>query len=115
MLPKSRRLKTEDFKNFRQFTTTPRTQVVNAPHLLLRFFRVPPGKEKFAVIVSASTYKKAVERNLLRRRIYHIIAKHPFQPQKTLTVTVKKGALGVALKELEQEFLEATKKTNTRL
>src|SRR3989338_4589535 len=101
MLPKSRRLKTKDFKNMR------RASSVSAPHMMLRFVKVPTGKEKYAVIVSASAYKKAVSRNLLRRRIYHIIGKHPFPPQNTLTVTIKKGALDLTFKELEQELLEA--------
>lgn len=107
MLPKSRRLKTKDFRDIRQSAATSRAAVINAPHLLLRFLKVPQGEERFAVIVSASSYKKAVERNLLRRRVYHIIAKHPFTPRRTLTVTLKKGALDSTFKELEQEFLTA--------
>lgn len=107
MLPKSRRLTTEDFKYIRQSATTSRASVVGTPHLLLRFLKVPAGKEKYAVIVGASAYKKAVSRNLLRRRIYHIIGKHPFPLQKTLIITLKKGALGMTFKELEQELLGA--------
>ena len=109
MLPKAKRLTTKDFKQFQ------RTFFVHTPRLTLRCIRVPVGKEKFAVIVSASTYKKAVDRNLLRRRMYHIIAKHPFQPQKTLTVTLKKGALDITFKELEQEVLMAVKQAVRRL
>lgn len=110
MLPKSRRLQTGDFKNL------PQARIIHAPHLLLRLFpALPITKGKAAVIVSASTYKKAVDRNLLRRRMYHIIGKHQVLLHgRILTVTLKKGALAAAFKELEEEFLTAIKQQAVR-
>jgi|SRR3989344_5310351 len=101
MLPKFRRLKTEDFKDMHKM------RAVNAPHFLLRM-SVGGNHGKVAVIVSSSNYKRAVDRNLLRRRMYHIIEKHYSKLHgKTVTVTIKKGALKASFGELEQEFLKA--------
>ncbi len=109
MLPKSRRLTTEDFKHLRQ------GRVTHTPHFLLRLFPVSPTglsqAGKAAVVVSASTYKKAVDRNLLRRRMYHVIeAHHSLLQGHTLTLTLKKGALDASFRELEQEFITAVQK-----
>lgn len=101
MLPKLKRLKTEDFK------VSLKTDVIHAPHFLLRLSN---GEihGKAAVIVSSSTYKRAVDRNLLRRRVYDIIGKHyPLLNERTLKVILKKGALAASFRELEQEFLKA--------
>lgn len=107
MLPKSQRLHTEDFKDLRKART------VHAQHLFIRVAALsgngtssPAGRS--AVIVAASTYKKAVDRNLLRRRMYHVIAKHPDVLRgESFTVTLKKGALECTSGELEREFLQA--------
>ena len=85
-------------------------KTAHAPHFFLRTRAASPKEEKVAVIVSGSTYKKAVDRNLLRRRMYHLLRKH----KKTtaglaLTVTFKKGALKSTFEELEQEFLGVAK------
>jgi len=83
-------------------------RTAHAQHL---FVRVSAGdsfstkKGKAAVIVSSSFYKKAVDRNLLRRRVYHIIAKHPTILLGLFTVTLKKGALALSSAELEKELL----------
>lgn len=104
MLPKSKRLTAADFKSLR------RGRTINAPHFLLRLFPAKKGEEKAAVIVSASAYKNAVDRNLLRRRMYHIIRAHPFAlHEQVFTVTMKKGARDVPFKKLEEEFLSAFK------
>ncbi len=105
MLAKSRRFKTEDFKKMRKM------QTLHSPHFFIRFCSVLHGEEKTAVIVSSGTYKKAVDRNKLRRRMYHIVAKNKDSiVTKACTVTFKKGALLVPFQELEKEFSEITKK-----
>ncbi|MDO8594638.1 MAG: ribonuclease P protein component [bacterium] len=102
MLPKSQRLKTGDFKSMRPSRT------VHTPHLLLRVFPAPTGTGKAAVIVSSATYKKAVDRNLLRRRVYRLIQKHhTLLSRGTVTVTVKKGALTLSFGDLERELCGA--------
>ena len=99
MLPKRNRFTTEDFKTMRT------TRTLHAPHLFVRIAATSPKKGKAAVIVSSATYKKAVERNLLRRRIYHVIRKHPLLMESAFTVTVKKGARELPFAELESELL----------
>ncbi len=102
MLPKSKRLTTEDFKNIRGGKT------IHTPHLMFRLTPVPKGREKFAVIVSSSSYKRAVDRNLLRRRVYSALAKRlPALQGNTVTVTCKKGALTATFAELEGELHSA--------
>src|SRR3989338_2948304 len=99
MLPKAKRFTTEDFKKMRKM------QTLHAPHFFIRYAPVPAGSEKTAVIVSSGTYKRAVDRNLLRRRMYSLAAKHSTHlGGKALTVTLKKGALDVSFTELEKEL-----------
>ncbi len=105
MLPKAKRFKTGDFKEMRNM------QTVHAPHFFIRFCRAPLVGEKAAVIVSSGTYKKAVDRNKLRRRMYHLMAKHShLLGGKAYTVTFKKGALLLPFAELETAFVTALKK-----
>lgn len=100
MLPKSKRFTTEDFKKMRN------TQTMHAPHFFIRFYPVPAGNEKTAVIVSSGTYKRAVDRNKLRRRMYHLVAKHnALLSGRALTATFKKGALDMTFTGLENELL----------
>lgn len=99
MLPKSRRFKTEDFKVFRG------TRVLHTPNLLLRLGISSEKNGKAAVIVSSATYKKAVDRNLLRRRVYSVLEKHPLLLfGRMVTATVKKGALKASYTTLEKEL-----------
>ncbi|MSU56120.1 MAG: ribonuclease P protein component [Candidatus Taylorbacteria bacterium] len=99
MLPKAKRFKTEDFKEMRKMHT------VHTPHFFIRFCEVPLGQEKTAVIVSSSTYKKAVDRNKLRRRMYHLVAEHAsLRSGKALSITFKKGALGIPFRDIGAEL-----------
>lgn len=100
MLPKAKRLTTEDFKQFR------RTSITHTAYFLFRFRRVPAGAEQFAVVVPSVAYKKAVSRNLLRRRMYHLMRAHQSGLLGlSLAVTIKKGARELPFKTLEREFL----------
>ena len=101
MLPKARRLTTRDFKSLR------RGRTVNTAHLALRVFPAGAGG-KVSVVVSSSSYKRAVDLNLLRRRLYAIIEAHTAKLQgRTLIVTARKGALGIPFSALKEEFLGA--------
>ncbi len=103
MLPKRNRLKTEDFKDMRKMRT------MHAPHFFLRIGPLSSAENKAAVIVGSSTYKKAVDRNLLRRRMYHVLKKHFPLLKGVTTVTFKKGALDLSFRELEAELLTLLK------
>ncbi|KKW22230.1 MAG: ribonuclease P protein component [Candidatus Taylorbacteria bacterium RIFCSPHIGHO2_02_49_25] len=101
MLPKSKRLTAEGFKQFRN------ARASHTAHFLLRFRGVPAGAEKFAVVVPSSAYKKAILRNLLRRRMYHLMRAHQEDLRGlSIAAVVKKGTLALTFKELEREFLD---------
>ncbi|MDO8619886.1 MAG: ribonuclease P protein component [bacterium] len=105
MLPKSKRLTTEDFKKIRGGKT------IHTPHLIVRLTQVPPGLERFAVIVSSSSYKRAVDRNLLRRRVYGALENLSPLPQGcVMTVTCKRGALTATFAGLQSELKEGITK-----
>ena len=88
-------------------------QTLHAPHFFIRFCRVSPGNEKVAVIVSSSAYKRAIDRNKLRRRMYHLAVKHSLRLSgRTFTATLKKGALTLPFTELENELLSLFPKQN---
>lgn len=72
---------------------------------MLRLASGSKGLEKFAIIVSSASYKRAVDRNLLRRRLYAIVEKSlSLVPGLYLTVTLKKGALAVTYSTLQKEL-----------
>ncbi len=105
MLPKSQRLRTSDFKEFRG------SSVFHTPHFLLR---VKKGAASFraAAVVSAAVAKKAVERNLLRRRVYAILERLPPPlPTLLLTVTAKKGASALSFAAIRDELAPVLQKT----
>ena len=84
MLPKQRRLSTEDFKELK------RSFVLHTPHFLVRL-APKTGASKAAAIVSTAISKRAVVRNRLRRRIYAVLQGIDC-PQGYLTITAKRGA-----------------------
>ena len=99
MLPKSKRLTTEDFKKIKG------GKVLHTTHLILRLSVCSKGSEKSAVVISSANYKRAVDRNLLRRRLYTIIETHlALRVGVHLTVTIKKDALANSYSTLEKEF-----------
>lgn len=99
MLPKSRRLKTGDFKSLHKARTA------HAPHLFIHVAEAA-GAGKAAVVVSSAVCKRAVDRNLLRRRLYHLLRKHDrLVHGKTVVVTLKKGAAAATFQDLEAELV----------
>ena len=108
MLPKSQRLRIADFKKFRG------AQVFHTPHFLLR---VKPMEQntssRYAAIVSGAISKKAVVRNLLRRRIYSIVEGHRWSSERPhfLTITAKKGTPALSFELLRKELTEVLLKT----
>lgn len=98
MLPKSKRLKTSDFKDFRGSRT------LHSPHFILRLKEGSPPP-RIAAVVSNAVAKKAVDRNRLRRRVYTLLRNHqPPLKAGLLTITAKKGATGLTFEQLRQEI-----------
>lgn len=63
---------------------------------------------KVLFVVSKSVFKKAVERNLLKRRARAIT--QSFKPKKTLTFFFKKGVKDLSYKALKEEMINLLSK-----
>lgn len=103
MLSKRKRLRGADFKRFRG------AKVIHTPHFLVR---TVTGASRFgaAAVVSAAVAKKAVTRNLMRRRIYAILERlllQQKQPQALLSITAKKGAAALSFQGMQDELTPA--------
>lgn len=68
MFKKKFRLNTSDFKEVFNFGETKRT-----PHYLIKKRENNLGYSRFSVVVSKKISKKAVERNHLKRRMFHAL------------------------------------------
>ena len=100
MLPKAQRLTSADFTQFRGSRSS------HSPHFILRVVRA--GSEtvtKVAAVVSTKVAKSAVARNLLRRRIYAVLAGSPTHLRgRLITITAKAGASDLSFAELKSEL-----------
>lgn len=76
MLPKKNRVTTAEFNQY--FTTRKR---VHGTYVQILY--TPSTEFKAAAVVGKKVYKKAVDRNKLRRRMYHILA----EQKKQLSIT----------------------------
>jgi ribonuclease P protein component len=66
--------------------------------------RRSPLRAGFAIIVPAKIYKRAVDRNKLKRRIRAIVRDLKLKNSRPIIIQMKKGALELSFKELEQEI-----------
>ena len=105
MLPSKNRLRSADFKGLRG------ARVFHSPHFFIRIARGaeserelrPPGRA--AAVVSSAVAKKAVQRNLLRRRIYAVLHAHPNMLRSGVTIIqAKKGAPVLSFAQLQEEL-----------
>ena len=99
MLPKKKRLNKEDFKNLR-------------PQSLFRGTFVDiSGSEsketKFACVVSKKRFKKAVERNKARRKVYNILNKVKLESPHLIVVYPKQNIVNSSSKNIENEIVSA--------
>jgi len=109
MLPKKKRLHTEDFKEFKGSKT------VHTPHFIFRW-KNGVSETRIAAIVATSVAKSAVDRNKLRRRVYEALgAGTAVVPQVALiSITAKKGASTISFGEIEHEIKEGVTVITTR-
>ena len=104
MLAKKRRLRAADFKEFRG------AAVLHTPHFLLRVKKTAgSAPARAAAVVSAAVSKKAVTRNLIRRRVYAVLEGNDFRalPPLLLSISAKKGAKELSFSEIKQELAAA--------
>lgn len=106
MLPSKKRLRSADFKNMIGAKT------FHSAHFFARIKRkTEPGETKAAAVVSTQTAKTAVERNLLRRRIYSFLSPHlASQSGIWVVITAKQGAKELTFQELQRELSELLEK-----
>ncbi len=105
MLPKSKRLSTEAFKEIIE-----KGQSIHSPFLIVRL--VPKdGHSRFAVSVPKKIAKLAVMRNKIRRQIYEVIAKLPVKPGYKVVIIAKTGLDKLEYPSLAEELSKAFVKT----
>jgi ribonuclease P protein component len=111
MLPKTRRVSkvtfTEALAKSRSYHGTYLTIRVNFTKIIEN-----TTESRFSVVIAKSVYKKAVDRNKLRRGIYNFL--YPIKTIKPATVLifVKKEAKTILLKVIKEELKELLKKAN---
>lgn len=106
MLPKSKRLSTEAFKEIIE-----KGQSIHSPFLIVR--TIPKeGPSRFAVSVPKKVAKLAVTRNKIRRQVYEVIAKLSVKPGYKVVIIAKAGLDKLDYTSLTQELSKAFVKTS---
>ncbi|MEK7546362.1 MAG: ribonuclease P protein component [Patescibacteria group bacterium] len=108
MLPAIHRLKQE--KDFSQLARSRKIAFSKALGVKMRENGLPHSR--FGVVVGLKVHKKAVRRNLIRRRIREILRKHlaEFLPGRDVMVMVNAKALDADYAELEAQTLSCLTK-----
>ncbi|MCD4704975.1 ribonuclease P protein component [bacterium] len=83
-------------------------------NLVLKFSKNDLDLSRFSVVVSKKISKKAVDRNLIRRRVYEIIRLNMDKIKKgwDLIIFSKKAVLNLDYSEIEKELFYILKKAN---
>lgn len=98
MLPKSKRLTTEEFKKVIE-----KGQSFHSPFLIARLAN-SPKQSRFSVSVPKKVCKNAVDRNKIRRRIYSIISGIDTKLGSNVVMIVKPGFENLDYKEMRDEI-----------
>lgn len=80
MLSKSERLTSSDFK------ANNRRRIIRGELCDISYYPTEETSSRFSVIVSKKTLKKAVERNRVKRKVYHILKNT--RPQKSYGICI---------------------------
>ena len=104
MLPKEHRLTAQELKNLPQTGA----RVIHAPLFVAKVFE--SDRSACAVVVSKKVAPRAVDRNSVRRRVYHLLAAHTLRPASVVIYT-KHGINTSSPKELERQLLELLQKS----
>ncbi len=99
MLPKSERFTKEDFQGKRPKVFF-RSEVMDVAGLTLPV-------QKFACVTSKKTLKRAVDRNLIKRRIFSIVQELPKPLNFSLVFYPKKGSSTIPYSQLRNEIQKA--------
>jgi ribonuclease P protein component len=99
MLPKSERFTQEDFKGKR-----PKV-FFRGEYLDIAALTLPT--QKFACVISKKTFKRAVDRNLITRRIFSVIKDSKPNPLYSIIFYPKKGSITIPFLKLHDEIKKA--------
>lgn len=100
MLPKSKRLTTEEFKKVIE-----KGQSFHSPFLIIRLLS-SPQQSRFSVSVPKKVCKNAVDRNKIRRKIYSIISNFDPKLGFDVIVIVKPGFEKLDYREMNDETVK---------
>ncbi|MFA5854412.1 MAG: ribonuclease P protein component [Patescibacteria group bacterium] len=108
MLPATHRLKAE--KDFSLLARSKKSAFSKAVSMKVRENALPHSR--FGVVVGIKVHKRAVKRNLLRRRIREILRKHldEIKPGYDVMLLTQTRALDLEYAELETQVLSCLKK-----
>lgn len=113
MLPKSERFTKEDFKGKRPKVFF-RSELLDIALLLLKektseLVNSEENKfpQKFACITSKKTFKRAVDRNLIKRRIFNIVKDISITSNFSFVFYPKKGSITTPFSQLHNEIKKA--------
>ncbi len=108
MLPTNHRLKQE--KDFSLLARSKKSAFSKAVSMKVRENALPHSR--FGVVVGLKVHKKAVQRNILKRRIREILRKHlaEIKPGYDVMVLTQTKALAADYAELEAQLLSCLKK-----
>jgi ribonuclease P protein component len=113
MLSKGRRIARHLFP-----TDLRQGQVVHAPHLSLRVIRGTAKTALVSVVVSKKIAKRAVDRHLVKRRVYESVAlceKTRLLPPGGYVFFAKKDAHTIPFKEMHTEVMTLLKNMNASI
>jgi len=88
-------------------------RIFNTPYFRLRTLENGLSLSRFGIIVSNKVSKKAVERNLLKRRISEIFRLNlaKIKPGVDIAVTISQKMVGLSFEKISEELLRAMKTT----
>jgi ribonuclease P protein component len=99
MLPKSKRFTKEDFEGKRPKVFF-RGELFDVAALTL-------PTQKFACVTAKKTFKRAVDRNLIKRRIFSVIKNSKAPPVYSFVFYPKKGSITIPYIRLHEEIKKA--------
>lgn len=108
MLPTQKRLKKDDFDLLKKT----RNKTCSSKSFSLKIYDAGFNPSRFAVIIPASVYKKAVQRNKVKRRFKSVMQKHTKEFKNGFAVVVypKKTEPESVFNKIEEELMVVFKK-----
>ena len=90
-------------------------KTLNSEFFAIRYVFGESGSKKFGISASSRFFKKAVKRNLVRRRLGEIIRKNlsRIRPGLRAVIVVKKDILAEESRKIEKDLLEGLAGTRT--